>query len=1176
MAHQPYQYGLPFQFPPHQMPTHPAPSAPSDAQGASQQLQHAPPSQNAFHIPGLHHAPPPNVNHTSYSQNAHQPSYPPAAWPQDPNAFFAMMQHAAMAGQPPPPLPGLAIPPQPPLPPTARLPAPPMAFPPPPPHQTMAASERIHEVMDSDKEDGEVSESESATQAPPGKPNARTFPELPRSVPHATQAAPRVDAEYNPNRPADGQTKIKEAARTRPQQPKALSPEDEVQQKRAQAKQFIKLLQSNNIGYRVLAKENLDLDQLRGLYQSMNLPSEPAPILPPKETSSTPTASTPALTASPAVQPVSGGEGQKSKPAPTLKTNVQAVAPPTSAPSPVDRKDYIARLQAAKLAKLTGPAKPSLPSKTPPVVAASAQAAKTPQAATTPTAKPPITDEQRARNTELIKQRLEAMRAKKQMTPAANVAASAPSSIQQPATALQTPVEAAPPAPSGISMTNGQSYTSPFPGIPGLFMNPPPSFENSAAKTTPSIPQKRPAPPESTELSTPRGSATPYTRPLGESPHAHQEVPMIIEVSEDESNGSEMDIDDDHLPPKTRVASPPTGTQRQISGAIPDFTSRQTSVLPGSSAVSTPGPQTPTTQARENELKRKEDQLAAMRLTLKKKLAEKREKDKAAAAAVAAVSSPAPQNTAVSNSPLRTELASASADALGEASELIRDVKRRRREEIQSRLPSFDAELAVNTDRIAQLMKEMENLKAQSQKITQDKEQLTRELENLGVDTEGMSHAEMRAKKDEIEHEMSPEPDMSSTNVNGGSGPMELSIDASSAPTAEVQHEHLESKHADMPNRTKMIPQHAILPGLGNSYQHLSNNAPALTQATTADEVTLPAQSAAAPSGESHTSNLAVADNVNTGDTTVTTITEAQDFATPLDEDDFYSPAPAVESTLQEKNAVIDDTAQVRPDAQGQAGKSPSPSEEGEIEMSVSSEDEEEEYEPEEPAMVTDTPIQHAQDTPIQHAQAPEVATAQTAGSDGLSTEDEEAYEPPDVDERMPDPQANDQVAEIDGPGPELEAEVDDGAMDIASSSEEDPDSPSDSDSESEDGEIASQSGNDETTPASHAMSQAADVAIDSAPELQPGAVLELVPAANEEVEKVKFTPYESPLRMFKSYRYHPNFPQDVAGGFLSTTFSHQIDPERPLCQYETAGGSCNDAECPDQHFRDLSITGAY
>lgn len=81
--------------------------------------------------------------------------------------------------------------------------------------------------------------------------------------------------------------------------------------------------------------------------------------------------------------------------------------------------------------------------------------------------------------------------------------------------------------------------------------------------------------------------------------------------------------------------------------------------------------------------------------------------------------------------------------------------------------------------------------------------------------------------------------------------------------------------------------------------------------------------------------------------------------------------------------------------------------------------------------------------------------------------------------------------------------------------------------------------------------------------------------AGNNGDGDIKFTPYASPLRMFKSYRYHPSYAHDVAGGFLSLTFSHQIDPQKPLCQYESAGGTCNDAACPDQHFQDLNITGA-
>jgi hypothetical protein len=1093
-----------------------------------------------------------------------------------------MMQNAGMNGMPPP-LPGFAFPPQPFPPPPSGHPAPPMAFPPQPPRPIIAASERIHEVVDSDREDGEVSDAEAGSKATAGKVNGRAIAEAPRSVPQTKAASPQVEEGYNPNRPAAGQKSGKEPATKQAQPSVAQHPEDALQESRDQARQFIKVLHSNNVGYRTLAKENLDHDQLRGLYQSLNLPSEPAPILPLKETSTAHNAS-PQAPATQAVQPAPGGPVQEQKPKPTVKTNTHAVSVANSAPSPVDRKDYIARLQAAKLAKLAGTAKPSPPQQTPPVAAAPpAPAVKPPQAAAPSTAKPPITDEQRARNTEVIKQRLEAMKAKKQsITPATNPSTPASSHIQKSGPARSAPLEAAQRAPAGTTTPNQQPYVPPFPGIPGLFMDPPPSFGNTNSRTAPPAQQKRPLPFDSTELSTPRGSVTPYTRPSGDYSHVNRERPMVIEVSDDESNGSEMDIDEDPMPSKVVVTSSQASKRREVPAAIPDFPSRQTSALPGSSAVSTPGPQTPATQAREQELKTKEDQLAAMRITLKKKLAEKREKDRAAAAAAAA-SSPAPQpisaplnngatvdlqSTASKPAPsLPVRSTHASVDSMNDANELFRDVKRRRREEIQSKLPSFDAELAMNTDRMASLMKEMEQLKAQSEKITKDKEQLTRELESLGVDTEGMSHAEMRAKKDEIEHDISPKPvPFMQGTTNGLATSKDASVDAPSVPAVEAQQKPVEAEASS--TIVSSLPSEAASkqsfpPGLGFTSQPASQDSMA-NKATAGDVtrvVTTGAQFANPPTA---TKDLVTP-------VTATATSEAQAFNTPPDDEvDFYSPAPAHEPISE--NSL---PPQAPPEVQTAA--SPSPSEEGEVEMSLSSDDEEEEeYEPEEPATTLDTPNQNAQ--------LLEADTSKKLASEDVSTEDEEAYEPPEIDEAMPDVQAE-AATETNTGGATSEMEADEEAMDIASSSLDD--SSSDSDSDSDDGEIASESGNDATISASHALQQPTNIADGLAPELQPASTLELthqsppslanqekVLVADYEAGTVKFTPYESPLRMFKSYRYHPKFAQDISGGFLSTTYSHQIDATKPLCPFETAGGTCNDAECTKQHFSDLSISG--
>ncbi|KAG0284700.1 Zinc finger C3H1 domain-containing protein [Linnemannia gamsii] len=66
---------------------------------------------------------------------------------------------------------------------------------------------------------------------------------------------------------------------------------------------------------------------------------------------------------------------------------------------------------------------------------------------------------------------------------------------------------------------------------------------------------------------------------------------------------------------------------------------------------------------------------------------------------------------------------------------------------------------------------------------------------------------------------------------------------------------------------------------------------------------------------------------------------------------------------------------------------------------------------------------------------------------------------------------------------------------------------------------------------------------------------------------------YESPLIMFRSYRFSPRFKSTVRGGYHSLTFSHKIDPMKRMCLYELSGGSCNDDNCKSQHIRDCGLT---
>lgn len=119
------------------------------------------------------------------------------------------------------------------------------------------------------------------------------------------------------------------------------------------------------------------------------------------------------------------------------------------------------------------------------------------------------------------------------------------------------------------------------------------------------------------------------------------------------------------------------------------------------------------------------------------------------------------------------------------------------------------------------------------------------------------------------------------------------------------------------------------------------------------------------------------------------------------------------------------------------------------------------------------------------------------------------------------------------------------------------------------------------------------NLADDLAPELQPTAeqqiglseavsstnrsqrVLTRVQVNTASSANTGFKPYESLLKKFKGYRYHPDYPREVQGGYRSLTYSHQIDPNKELCRYEVASGVCNDSSCDYQHFRDMGVSGA-
>ncbi|KAI9726939.1 MAG: hypothetical protein M1828_000287 [Chrysothrix sp. TS-e1954] len=101
-------------------------------------------------------------------------------------------------------------------------------------------------------------------------------------------------------------------------------------------------------------------------------------------------------------------------------------------------------------------------------------------------------------------------------------------------------------------------------------------------------------------------------------------------------------------------------------------------------------------------------------------------------------------------------------------------------------------------------------------------------------------------------------------------------------------------------------------------------------------------------------------------------------------------------------------------------------------------------------------------------------------------------------------------------------------------------------------------------------------IADDDAPELQPDPVRDspennAVNHSKMTIEFERFEPYDSPLRLFKSYRYHPQYLKSVSQGYQSLTYSHNIDANLQMCSYDLLG-ICNDGSCSRQHIKSMSL----
>ncbi|KAL1606320.1 hypothetical protein SLS60_003722 [Paraconiothyrium brasiliense] len=1071
-------FGLPFPpFPPPQPNPQQPPQAQPDAQsGPSDQ---PPPASTfvpppAWNIPGL--------NFQAHNQNAQQPPFP-SAWPPNfpmPDQLAQwnqmqvdMQQLPFMMMQNPPPIPGLGLtsnpPPQSPFQgatPTHPFPTlPPNLFPAPPQMNHVPQSiqnDRVTNVTESDKEEGEVSDGSRSPAA-----NGRTYPDPPRSVPldnsRSSKNPQAVQQEaYNPDQPAAGQTS--EATRTRAP---AKATGDNISQQRSDAKAFIKLLHKNNIGYHALAAEALDASSLRDLYRSLNLPSEPEPMpSPPKLNGNAQTI-------------LSNGDNVGSRSSPPIVgskpvTAVNTSIPPTkSVPSPANRKEYLAQLQAAKKARQQGGAKLTPPQNTPPPAPAASKAVSAPQSAGIGKNGQLTEAEKKAKTTELIRRRIEALK-KTSSSPAGAASsklAATGSTAGTSSSPLLTTVNTLPPT------NNDFAYQaippSPFGNIPGLFMNSSPVVQPSQPPVTPGSGKRKRSVP----------SVTPSLRENG---------------SEQNVYGMQSsDRQDVVALPSTQITSPTqNGTQGvQAAPVLPGFPSRPASVNPSVSALSTPGPQTPSSSTRSQEMDDKARKQAALKERLQKKIEEqKRQAEQNRLASAQNSPKPQPQQP-----PSLTKLSGDRGTS--------REPKKRRKVDIEAEQSALDIDIAANAAKLAQITKEFELLTANDRKMRLDKERLQAELESLGIDTEGMPHAELQAKKDEIEREqgVALETLTATTNFPAASPTTKQLIGATaSAPAVTVPTSGGNTQYLPQPPEVSQSIFQTSIPGL-NAPLRLASSPPTTAKTHGA----IKQQTSLLQSTREHTDRpvkpiLAKPSAIASVHDTISN--DLSKPATPLDdEEDFYSPEPA---------AVLPAGDQTEP-APTSSTNAKSPSEEGEMAMSES---DEEDYEPEE----VQEPLAHNQVSVDKTTE--ENTTVVTSRASSIPTnEDEDPYEPPDVDQPMMDIEPG--HAGVEPRSNAHQGEADEEEMDMSTSSDDDSDSDTSSESSAEEPSEPA------LAPNSKNPGSSVTVADDLAPELQPDA--SAVALVSEDAGGPSTTQDES----------------DVSSGFLSMTFSHQIDPEKPLCE---------------------------
>ncbi|EZF99669.1 hypothetical protein H113_00768 [Trichophyton rubrum MR1459] len=391
-------------------------------------------------------------------------------------------------------------------------------------------------------------------------------------------------------------------------------------------------------------------------------------------------------------------------------------------------------------------------------------------------------------------------------------------------------------------------------------------------------------------------------------------------------------------------------------------------------------------------------------------------------------------------------------------------MKALRRKEIESGLPLLEAEILKTEQKLAEFREQEKRLVDQIAKGREGKRKLIEELESLGIETEGLSMSELKEISDEV------------GNINDSSPKQDIPANTSTT-EQEIQRSPADKKKECL--ATSISSSTEVAHNVENLASH---------QDSTAHEIGSAQDTAMenASSGEPHDTH------------------EESYSSSAMDE----SMGSSEDESGEESASMAKSTSLGSPDGDEMVVVK---------DATLSEEDKTSQDIPQEKSTNSISSNLDNDDEPQFTPQGESVAS--------------EGYEPPEPDTLQSPPFSPAPPQPIEPPSMELSPGPEDPDAHALTLSNQEADSPA----------ILAPSTND------------ADASLHQS--------------------NCRFSPYRSPLKLFRAYRYHPDFTNLTSGGFRSLTYSHDIDPHKPLCDLEIAGGVCDAPSCGFQHFRDMNLS---